>query len=147
MGLRNFIETLDKNGELTRIKKPVSTEYEMAGIINALGEKPVYFEKVKESSYPVVAGLVSSKELICRSLGISKDQLLPKLSAAIEHPVPPQIVQKGACQEVVETNVDLTKLPNHALHRKRRRKIHRLSSSHNQRPAVAQKHVLPPPHA
>ncbi len=111
MGLRSFIEVLDKSGELTRIKKPVSTEYELAGIIDALGEKPVYFEKVKESEYPVVAGLLSSKELIVRSLGISKDQLLPKLSSAIEHPVPPQLVEKGECQQVVENNVDLTKLP------------------------------------
>ena len=102
---------MDKSGELTRISKEVSTEYELAGIISALGEKPVYFEKVKESSYPVVAGLVSSKELIARSLGIQKEQLLPKLSNAIEHPVPPQVVKKGECQEVVEGNVDLTKLP------------------------------------
>ena len=111
MRFRNFIETLDKNGELTKIAKPVSTEYEMAGIISTLDEKPVYFEKVKESSYPVVAGLVSSKELIAQSLGISKDQLLPKLSAAIEHPVPSQVIKKGECQEVVEGKVDLTKLP------------------------------------
>jgi UbiD family decarboxylase len=111
MGFRNFIETLDKNGELTKIAKPVSTEYEMAGIISTLDEKPVYFEKVKESSYPVVAGLVSSKELIAQSLGISKDRLLPKLSAAIEHPVPSQVIKKGECQEVVEGKVDLTKLP------------------------------------
>ncbi len=111
MGFRNFIKALDKNGELTIITKPVSTEYEMAGIISALGEKPVYFEKVKESSYPVVAGLVSSKELIAQSLGISKDQLLPKLSAAIEHPVSSQVIKKGECQEVVEGKVDLTKLP------------------------------------
>ncbi len=111
MGLRDFIEQLQKKGELTKITKPVSTEYEMAGIINALGEKPVYFENVKESSYPVVAGLVSSKDLITRSLGISKMELLPKLLAAIEHPEPPQVTAKGACQEVVETNVDLTKLP------------------------------------
>jgi len=111
MGLRSFIDALDKSGELTRIKKPVSTEFEMAGIINANSEKPVYFENVKESSYPVVAGLVSSKDLIARSLGISKAQLLPKLLAAIEHPAPPQVVEKGACQEAVETNVDLTKLP------------------------------------
>jgi UbiD family decarboxylase len=111
MGFRNFIETLDKKGELTKIAKPVSTEYEMAGIISALGEKPVYFEKVKESSYPVVAGLVSSKELIAQSLGISKDQLLPKLSAAIEHPASSQVIKKGECQEVVESKVDLTKLP------------------------------------
>ncbi len=111
MGLRNFINALDNSGELTRIKKPVSTEFEIAGIINALGEKPVYFEKVKESTYPVVAGLVSSKELIARSLGIEKNCLLPKLSNAIEHPIPSQIREKAACHEVVETNVDLTKLP------------------------------------
>ena len=56
MGLRNFIEQLQKKGELTKITKPVSTEYEMAGIIEALGEKPVYFENVKESSYPLSLG-------------------------------------------------------------------------------------------
>ena len=111
MGLRDFIEALNKNGELRRITVPVSIEYEVAGIISALGEKPVYFENVRESSYPVVAGLVSSKMLISRSLGIEKNQLLPRLSNAIEHPVTPNIIASGACQEIVETTVDLTKLP------------------------------------
>jgi anhydromevalonate phosphate decarboxylase len=111
LDLRSFIGTLDKSGKLTRITKPVSTEYELAGIIDALGENPVYFEKVKESIYPVVAGLVSSKELIARSLGTQKERLLPKLSGAIEHPEAPITVSKGECQEVVKTDVDLTKLP------------------------------------
>jgi 2,5-furandicarboxylate decarboxylase 1 len=111
VGLRDFIEKLQKKGELTKITKPVSTEYEIAGIIAALGEKPVFFENVKESSYPVVAGLVSSKELICHSMGITREQLLPKLLSAIEKPIQPQLAQKAACHEVVETNVDLTKLP------------------------------------
>ena len=111
MGLRDFIEQLKNNGELTKITKPVSTEYEIAGIINALTEKPVYFDQVKESTYPIVAGLVSSKDLICRSLGINRDQLLPKLLDAIEHPVAPAIVQKAPCQEVIETDVNLNSLP------------------------------------
>jgi len=111
--LRDFIEELQTKGELTKITKPVSVEYEMAGIIAANGEKPILFENVKESSIPVVAGLVSSKELICRSLGITKEQLLPKLLDAIEHPVAPNMVTKAPCQEVVESgaDVDLTKLP------------------------------------
>ena len=111
MGLRSFIGELQAKGELTKITKPVSIEYEMAGIINALGEKPVLFENVKESNVPVVAGLVSSKDLICRSLGINKTELLPKLLSAIEHPVPPQTVTEASCQEIVESDVDLTKLP------------------------------------
>jgi len=109
--LRGFIDELRKSGELTKITKPVSVEYEMAGIIAANNEKPVMFENVKESSVPVVAGLVSSKELICRSMGITKEQLLPKLLEAIEHPVPPKLVAEAPCQEVVESDVDLTKLP------------------------------------
>jgi 2,5-furandicarboxylate decarboxylase 1 len=76
-----------------------------------MGEKPVLFEKVKESNYPVVAGLVSSKELISGSLGIEKAQLLHKLSGAIEHPFVPDMVSDAACQQVVEANVDLYKLP------------------------------------
>ena len=111
MGLREFIVQLQKSGELTKVTKSVSTEYEMAGIINALDEKPVYFENVKESSYPVVAGLVSSKERICRSMGIPKEQLLPKLLSAIENPLPPDLVENAVCQEVVESDVDLNELP------------------------------------
>ncbi len=111
MGFRDFIEQLDKDGDLTHITKPVSTDYELASIIEALGEKPILFENVKESCIPVVAGLVSSKELIARSLGINKEQLLLKLSNAIDHPVAPSLSATGECQQVVETNVDLTKLP------------------------------------
>jgi len=111
LGFRGFLGQLDKNGELVRIIKEVSTEYEMAGIIDALDEKPVFFEKVKESSIPVVGGLVSSKELIARALNIEKEQLLHKLSNAIENPVPPDVVESGECQEIVEKDVDLTMLP------------------------------------
>jgi len=111
LGFRSFLKQLDKDGELIRIRKEVSTEYDMAGIIDALGEKPVFFEKVKESSIPVVAGLVSSKGLIARALNIKKEQLLHKLSSAIENPLPPDVVEKGECQEIVEKDVDLTKLP------------------------------------
>jgi 2,5-furandicarboxylate decarboxylase 1 len=101
MGFRSFLETLEKSGELTRINKAVSTEYEIAGVAEALGEKPVFFENVKESTIPVVAGLLSSKDLIARALGITRNELLHKLSAAIEKPVPPEVVEKGECQETV----------------------------------------------
>ena len=111
LGFRSFIELLRKNGELIHITKPISTEYEIASVIEALGEKPAFFENVKESGFPVVGGLVSSKDLIARAIGTTKDQLLPILSKAIENPIAPMVVEKGECQEVVETDVDLTKLP------------------------------------
>ena len=111
MGFRSFLETLEKSGELTRISKVVSIEYEMAGVIEALGEKPVFFENVKESGIPVVGGLLSSKELVGRALNLKKEHLLHNLSSAIDSPLPPEIVANGKCQEVVEPTVDLTTLP------------------------------------
>ncbi len=95
MGFRTFIEQLDKNRELIHVTKTVSTDYEIAGIIEALGEKPVYFENVKESSIPIVGGLVSSKDLIARSIGTIKTRLLPILSRSIEKPVPPKLSTKA----------------------------------------------------
>jgi len=111
LGFRSFLEQIEREGKVTRIQKEVSTELELAGIVDSLGEKPCFFEKVKESNMPVVAGLVSSKELVAKSLKMDIHQILPKLSSAIENPVAPTVVEKGECQEIVEHNVDLTKLP------------------------------------
>ena len=111
MEFRKFLRTLDESGELTRINKEVSPEYEMAGVIEALCEKPVFFENVKDSSFSVVAGLVSSKEIIARALNLKKVHLLHNLSSALENPLPPKVVERGECQEIVEKEVDLTKLP------------------------------------
>lgn len=111
MDFREFIDRLSSSGELTRITKEVTTEYEMAGIISSLGEKPVFFENIKESNIPVVAGLVSSKFLIAKALGLERRELLGSLSEAMANPIPPKVVNKGECQEVIEKNVDVTKLP------------------------------------
>lgn len=111
MGFRGFLEQLDREGRLTKIRKEVSTDLEMAGIIEALGEEPVYFGKVRETNIPVVGGLVSSKDLVAKAFGVNMKQLLHKLSAAIENPLPPDVIEKGECQEIVERNIDLTKLP------------------------------------
>jgi 2,5-furandicarboxylate decarboxylase 1 len=108
---RQFIEQLDTEKRLQRIRE-VSTDYEVAGILDALEEKPVLFEKIKESDIPIVGGLVSSKELVAKALEVEKKELLPKLIGAIKRPIPsPDVVARGECQEIVERNVDLTKLP------------------------------------
>jgi UbiD family decarboxylase len=111
LGFRNFLDQLDKSGELTHITKEVSTEYEIAGIISSLGERPVLFEKIKESKIPVVAGLVSSKKLIANSLNLERQNFLCSLSNAMENPKSPKIVTEGKCQEIIEKDVDLRQLP------------------------------------
>ena len=90
-----------KQGELTKISKPVSTEYELAGIIDALGEKPVFFENVKESSFPVVAGLVSSKRFNCAiSRHKQKTNCCQNFPLPLSILLPPQLVRKASVKKL-----------------------------------------------
>ena len=107
MLIRDFIEKLDKGGKLLRIKKEVSTEYEIASIMKKLDGKPLLFENVKGSEYPVVANICSTKALVGLGLGMPVEKLIPSLAGAIESPKEPEPVE-GDYKEI---GADLTKLP------------------------------------
>jgi len=111
MSFRSFINKLEEENELIKINREVSTEFEIANILAALDGKVVLFNNVKNSTFPVIGNTVSSRDLVASALGIKKEQLLEKLSWAIENLKELQLYEKGPCQEIVENSVDLTKLP------------------------------------
>jgi 2,5-furandicarboxylate decarboxylase 1 len=111
MNLRKFLAKLEKEGKLTRIKREVSTKYEIANIIYSLDEKPVIFEKVKGYSMPIFAGITSNRDIIAKGLGTTKEKLLFKLVDALRNPKLPVVVSKAPCQELVVKNPDLNMLP------------------------------------
>lgn len=110
MGLREYIEKLEKKGKLTKISKSVSKKLEAAAILNEFNEKPALFEKIKESEFGVVGNLFGTKDAIADYFGIKPNELIPKMVKAIENPSKPEIIKKAACQEE-EMKVDLNKLP------------------------------------
>jgi UbiD family decarboxylase len=111
MQLRPFLSALELEGKLVRISKEVSTKYEIANIINALGEQPVIFEKVKGSRFPVFGGITSNRDVIAQAFGTTKDKLLPLLVEALRHPTVPRVVDAAPCQEVVVKHPNLDDLP------------------------------------
>ncbi len=111
MNLRDFLEELDKADELVKIDREVSVEYEIADVMNALGERPTVFNNVKESELPVFGGISSSRDHIAQGLGTRKEKLLFKLVDALRKPVEPEVIDKGPCQEVVDMDPDLSGLP------------------------------------
>lgn len=110
MGIRKLIEGLEADGKVVRIRKEVSTEFEIANILAALDGKVVIFERVKESKFQVVGNLISSRELVASSLGVPKERLLETLVHAVNNRKEPEVVGSGPCQEVVE-DADLDSLP------------------------------------
>jgi UbiD family decarboxylase len=111
MNLRDLLKKLEDEKKLIRIKKEVSTDYEIANVINTLSEQPVIFDNVKGYEYPVFSGITSSRDVIAEGLDTTKEKLLFKLVEALRNPKEPEIVDSAPCQEVVITEPDLDKLP------------------------------------
>lgn len=111
MGFRDFIEKLRNEGKLQVIDKPVSKRLEASGLLKALEDRVVLFNKIKESDFRVVGNIFSTKELIAKYLGIKPEELIQKMINAIDNPSKPEVVENAPCQEVVEKEVDLDKIP------------------------------------
>jgi len=111
MNLRHFLSYLEKENELIRIKKQVSTKYEIANIMYSIDERPVIFENVKGYNFPIFGGITSNRDVISKGLGTTKEKLLFKLVEALRKPVEPEMINTAPCQEVIIKNPDLSKLP------------------------------------
>jgi UbiD family decarboxylase len=112
MSLRGLKAKLEEQGCLTTINKPVSAQLEIARLMHKLEGRGAFFGTVCDSDYPVIAGLCSAREYFALGLGVKKEQLLFHLAEALENPVePPLLAEAAPCQEVVEAEVDLRRLP------------------------------------
>ena len=138
--LRDFIDQLEKIGQLVRISKEIDTDLEMTEIadrtLRAQGPA-LLFENPKGSDIPVLANLFGTPERVALGMGQSSVESLRevgKLLAYLKEPEPPKgikdlwekipvfkqvlnmpakQVNKAPCQEIVVEgdDVDLTKLP------------------------------------
>ena len=102
---------MENEGKLLRIKKAFSRRLEAAGILKAVEPRPVLFEEIKESEFRVAGNLFCTKDDIASYFGIQARQLIPFLTKAIDERKKPEVVNSAPCQEVVESDVDLGKLP------------------------------------
>ena len=138
--LRDFIDLLEKEGELKRIKTEVSAELEITEISDRTlrnGGPALLFENVKGSKLPLLANLFGSTKRIAMAMGQEdleglrdvgnllaflkepkppsgwKDlwQSLPSYKSVLN--ISPNIKRKALCQEISieEEDVDLTILP------------------------------------
>ncbi|GAB4400847.1 MAG: UbiD family decarboxylase [Anaerolineales bacterium] len=111
MSLREFIRLAEQAGRLTRVDREVDRHLELAAVAADMDGQAVLFRRVRGYDTPVLVGVCSDRELIARSLGVERRELLAALAHALEHPVPPPLVPDAPCQEVVEPRVDLDTIP------------------------------------
>ena len=138
--LRDFLAQLEKEGELKRITKPISTDLMMTEISDRTlraGGPALLFENPEGYDIPVLTNLFGTPKRVALAMGqkdVSALREVGKLLAMLKEPEPPKgfkdaldklpvfkqvlnmpakVVKKAACQQTVLTGdeVDLTKLP------------------------------------
>jgi 2,5-furandicarboxylate decarboxylase 1 len=111
MALRDYLQKLEQNGQLVKISQPISKNYEIAAVLKQLEPAPVLFESVRESSFRVMGNLFCSKAAFADYFGSPVSEIIPLLTRAIENRLPCPQVEQAPCQEVVDLQPDLDRLP------------------------------------
>lgn len=116
--LGSSIQFLESTGKLVRIKSEVDPKFELAGIAKKYeGAKCILFERVKGSQYPVFIGLLWNRDIVGDLFGVPKEEVPFVIARSIgpwkknKEQYPSPIMEKGPANEVIETEVDLYKLP------------------------------------
>ncbi len=112
MDLRTFLEELDRDGELVHVTEPVSPEFEVARFIAQHDGQPLLFESLP--GYPdwrLASGYVAQRAHFARVLRCAVSALAPRMAEALAHPQPAPQAEVAPCQEVVEPEVDLDRIP------------------------------------
>lgn len=101
---RTALRRLDEAGRLLKVRRPVSTEYEIAGLLKRYdADLALLFEDVAGYGMPVVGNLLCSRANCEAAFGMDYLGIRACMERAIASPIPPRIVADGPCQEVVIT--------------------------------------------
>lgn len=119
--MRDWIAHLEKTKRLVRTKKGVPLKYTLAAIAKQLdGEKAVLFPNPDHYPIAVVSGIVSKRDWIAETMGISNNMLLKHFREAVLNPIPWREIQKAPCQEIIiGENIDINSIlpiPTHNEH-------------------------------
>ena len=133
--LSDFVQVLEKAGELRRIAHPVKAELEIAEIADRVmkaGGPALLFENVVGKNIPLLINAFGSMKRMSIALGVNDiEEIAKKISKLIQMQpprtfkdkiqlageliklagLPPKIVSDGACHEVVQREPDLNILP------------------------------------
>jgi len=111
MTVHQFLERLAEAGLLHEFRGRADPDLQMAGVLAALDGEPVVFRRVRGHRIPVAGNLCGRPEMLALALGIEPANLVRALAAARNDPLTPPVVERPACQEVVERPASLDSLP------------------------------------
>ncbi|MCP4539250.1 MAG: UbiD family decarboxylase [Chloroflexi bacterium] len=112
MNIRNFVEWARETGAMIEIERAVDPHLELARVMYALDGRPVLFRALDGfPGWQAVAGVCAQREHFAAALGCTVPDVIHRMADAMAHPMLSPLLDSGPCQEIVEAEVDLTRLP------------------------------------
>src|SRR5687768_7348206 len=103
LDIRQFLASLEAEGDLVRIRDTVSTRYDIVGLTRQASDRggpALLFEKVEGSDFPVLSGLFGTQRRVAKALGVGENELFARYMEREGKVLEPRIVERTACQEV-----------------------------------------------
>ena len=100
MNLKEFVDLLEENNKLKKVTKEVDPVYEVAALMEDAGDTPLYLENVKGSLLPCITNICSSRELVALALECEPNDIISKISDAINNLNEPETVQASGYKEI-----------------------------------------------
>jgi len=115
--LRAFLDHLESQKQLLRVREPVEVKYEIAAGMRKTSDiqgPALLFENVK--GYPgwrVLGGLFATRKLVALGLGVPQERMLERYMTLEDKHIPPEIVSSAPCKAIKWTGdeIDLARLP------------------------------------
>ncbi|HET6173308.1 MAG TPA: UbiD family decarboxylase [Gaiellales bacterium] len=109
--LRPWLARLASTGRLVEVADELDPAAGLAARLVAHDREPVRIARVRGSELPLVANLLPSRALIAEALGVAEAGLGAQLQVALDAPLEPVITGEAPCQDVVQADPDLSRLP------------------------------------
>ena len=122
--LRGFLSLLEGRSLLRRVRAEVDWDLEVGAIQRRIFDREgpaLLFERVRGHPWPLVSGVLGTPERVALALGCEPEprKMITVLRDATANPIPPEVGDKGICQQHVETGdaIDVLKFPTPKWHR------------------------------
>jgi UbiD family decarboxylase len=109
-GLREFIELLDKEGELARVQVPVDLDQELGAVcVTSLrGRGPaLLFERPGGKTIPIFINALATRRRYALAMQCGQDEVHKEWNRRVSRPLPPVTTSSGPCQEVILQGDDI----------------------------------------
>lgn len=109
--LRNFLQVLEQEFQVTEVDQEVSREYEVAKTLKNNPKDVVIFKNIESSDKRIISGICNTREKIARALDVKVPEISSRIINAMENPLPIEEIQSTKDNFQFSGSADLKEIP------------------------------------